>query len=95
MNVLSGFELQQLVLMELLELRTCLTVAEKALLWQAPRMGLEASIVLEASMTSRDYVELRLSGRIIAIAGCEIRSNRWEEIASKRSEARPGDTFSR
>ena len=36
--------------MELLELHTCLTVAEKALLWQAPRIGLEAKMVLEASI---------------------------------------------
>ena len=42
--------MQQLVLVELLELRTCLTVAEKALLWQAPRRGLEARMVLEASI---------------------------------------------
>ncbi len=35
---------------ELLEIRTCLTVAEKALLWQAAKIGLEASMVLEASM---------------------------------------------
>ena len=36
--------------MELLELHTCLTVAEKALRWQAPRIGLEAKRVLEASI---------------------------------------------
>lgn len=47
---LSRIELQQLVPVELLELRTCLTVAEKALLWQAPRIGLEANRVLEAIM---------------------------------------------
>ena len=40
--------------MELLELHTCLTVAEKALLWQAPRIGLEAKMDLEASIMYRD-----------------------------------------
>ena len=40
--------------MELLELHTCLTVAEKALLWQAPRIGLEANMVLEASIMYKD-----------------------------------------
>ena len=52
-------ELQQLELVELLELRTCLTVAEKALLWQAPRIGLEASMVLEASMIYTGKGKLR------------------------------------
>ena len=53
---LLGFELQQSigVMMELLELHTCLTVAEKALLWQAPRIGLEANMVLEASIIYTD-----------------------------------------
>ena len=49
------------MVMELLELRTCLTVAEKALLWQAPRIGLEANMVLEASITYRNIVGQRLS----------------------------------
>lgn len=49
------------MLVELLEFRTCLTVAEKALLWQAPRKGLEASMVLETSMMYRRNVGLRLS----------------------------------
>ena len=63
-----GFELQQLELVELLERRTCLTVAEKALLWQAPRIGLEASMVFEAIMMYTGNVELRLSGGVEAIA---------------------------
>ena len=42
------------MVMELLELHTCLTVAEKALLWQAPRIGLEANMVLEASIMYTD-----------------------------------------
>lgn len=41
-----------------LELLTCLTVAEKALLWQAPSMGLEASMVFEASMIYTGDTEL-------------------------------------
>ena len=44
-------------MMELLELHTCLTVAEKALLWQAPRIGLEANMVLEASIMYTDEDE--------------------------------------
>ena len=40
--------------MEQLELHTCLTVAEKALLWQGPRIGLEAKMVLEASIMYQD-----------------------------------------
>lgn len=63
--------------LQLLELRTCLTVAEKALLWQAPSIGLEASKVLEASMVYTGNVELRLSGGIGAIARCETGSNGW------------------
>lgn len=47
---LLRIELHQMMLVELLESRTCLTVAEKALLWQAPSIGLEASRVLEASI---------------------------------------------
>ena len=54
--------------MELLELHTCLTVAEKALLWQAPRIGLEANMVLEASIMYRDEDEAKLGGRFEAIA---------------------------
>lgn len=46
-----------LVVEQLLELRTCLTVAEKALLWQAPRIGLEAIMVLEASMMYTEKVQ--------------------------------------
>ena len=42
------------VVTELLELHTCLTVAEKALLWQAPRIGLEAKMDLEASIMYTD-----------------------------------------
>lgn len=82
-DALLGSELQQLVLVELLGLRTCLTVAEKALLWQAPRIGLEASIVLEASMMYTGNVELRLSGRVEAIAGRKMRSNDGERKLSK------------
>ena len=51
-------ELPQLVLEEPLELLTCLTVAEKALLWQAPSTGLEASMFLEASMIYTGNTEL-------------------------------------
>ena len=69
--------------MELLELRTCLTVAEKALLWQALRIGLEATMVLEASIMYTDDVELRLSERSEAIDGCEIWLNGCEEEALK------------
>ncbi len=48
------------MLVELLERCTCLIVAEKALLWQAPKIGLEASRVLEANMMYKDKVELGL-----------------------------------
>ena len=48
------------MLVELLERCTCLIVAEKALLWQAPRIGLEASRVLEASMMYKNNLELGL-----------------------------------
>ena len=75
------------MLVELLELRTCLTVAEKALLWQAPRTGLEASMVLEASMMFTGNAELKRSRKTEGIAGCEMRSNRWAE-EFERSEAR-------
>ena len=50
------------MVMESLELRTCLTVAEKALLWQAPRICLEANMVLDASIIMyRNIVGQRLS----------------------------------
>ena len=54
----GGIELPQLVLEEPLEPFTCLTVAEKALLWQAASMGLEASMVFEASMIYTGDTEL-------------------------------------
>lgn len=83
-DVLSGFELQQVLVVEqLLELRTCLTVAEKALLWQALRIGLEAIKVLGASMMYTENVQKSLSGRNEAIAGCKMRSNGWDEKALK------------
>ena len=68
---LRWIELPQLVLEELLELLTCLTVAEKALLWQAPSTGLEASIVLEASMIYTGNTELKLGGEVGGIASVE------------------------
>ena len=79
---LSGFELQQLLVVELLELRTCLTVAEKALLWQAPRIDLEANMVLEASMMYMQKLSIKTEWKE-AIAGCEMRSNGWKEEAFK------------
>lgn len=63
------------------ELLTCLTVAEKALLWPAPRSDLEAIMVLEASMMYTEKVQQILSERNEAIAGCEMRSNGWDEKA--------------
>ena len=65
------FELLQLRLEELSELLTCLTVAEKALLWQAPRTGLEAIILLEASIIYTGNTELELSGKVGGIANVE------------------------
>ena len=53
------------------ELLTCLTVAEKALLWQAPSTGLEASIVLEANMIYTGSTELELGGVVRGIANVE------------------------
>ena len=57
---LRWIELPRLGLEKPSELLTCLTVAEKALLWQAPSTGLEASIVLEASMIYTGSTELEL-----------------------------------
>ena len=71
-----GLGLQRLALVELLELRTCLTVAEKALLWQAPRIGLEASMTLEAIIIVTAKAKLTRREIIEAIAESEMRSNR-------------------
>ena len=85
---LSRVELQQL------ELRTCLTVAEKALLWQAPRIGLEASRVLEASIMYTGNVELRLSKEIKQLL--DVRCGQMDGKGSfEKSEARKFWTFSR
>ena len=52
-------------MMELLELHTCLTVAEKALFWQAPRIGLEAKMVLEASIMYTDEDGAKIGREIL------------------------------